>query len=317
MKNFLTKSWIFCQKNLLLVLVGIAILSWIFPSFDSTGLSRKMYSKNSDQSWSENEMGSAPRMMMAAGGAMKMISDSIMPQAFADFEPEAEERKIVKNASLTLEVENTETTRESVKNLLENFDGFVTNLNSYEVRSGVLSYNFTIRIPSENLDAAIAKFVELGVKKNENFSVQDVTAQYVDIASRKENLETRRTRLLELMKTKTENLGDVLEIDRELASVQQQIENYERQLKRHDTNVAFSTLNLSLQPEPEIGDFSSPEWNVTYSWKSSVNSLIHSLQNIFDRAIRVLVFAPIWIPVVFALWQIQRWRRRKLAKKKK
>ena len=140
---------------------------------------------------------------------------------------------------------------------------------------------------------------------------QDITAQYADTANRITNLEARRDRLRELMERDTDNLNDVLSIDRELSSVQQQIENFERTLKQHDTNVSYSSVNLNLQPEPEIGDFSTPEWTPNRSWKQAVNDLIISLQDILDRAIQILVFAPIWFPVLFVIWIIQRLIRRR------
>lgn len=241
-------------------------------------------------------------------GMMKIMSEP----AFADdFAPEETERKIVRNASLQIEVSNTEVARELVENKVRNLNGRITNLNSYEVRQGVLSYNFTVRVPADMLNKAMEEFTKMGVKKSESINEQDITAQYTDTESRLRNLETRRDRLRELMERETDNLADVLQIDRELSNVQQQIENYERTLKRHDTNVAFSTLNLSLQPEPQIGDFQTPEWTVKKSWKQSVNDLIISLQEILDNGIQFLVFAPIWIPILLVLWAIQRFIRRR------
>lgn len=258
------------------------------------------------------ESGATPMMarsMGISGGMAKMM----MPTpAFADdFAPEVEDRKIIRNASLQVEVSDTEVARKLVEQKVAELKGHITNLNSYEVRNGILSYNFTVRIPAEKLETTMDAFTSLGVKKSESINEQDITAQYTDTESRLKNLEVRRDRLRELMERKTDNLADVLQIDRELSSVQQQIENYERTLKSHDTNVAFSSVNLSLQPEPQIGDFQTPEWTVQKSWKQSVNDLIISLQEILDNGIQLLVFAPIWIPILLVIWAIQRFIRRR------
>ena len=263
-----------------------------------------------DIAYEESEaMPMMARSIEMSGRVAKMI----MPEpVFADdFAPEETERKIIRNASLQVEVSDTETAQELVGNKVQELNGRITNLNSYEVRQGVLSYNFTVRVPSDMLNKAMEEFTKMGVKKSESINEQDITAQYTDTESRLKNLEVRRDRLRELMDRETDNLADVLQIDRELSNVQQQIENYERTLKRHDTNVAFSILNLSLQPEPQIGDFQTPEWTVKKSWKQSVNDLIISLQEILDNGIQLLVFAPIWIPILLVLWAIQRFIRRR------
>ncbi len=266
-----------------------------------------------DMDYVESE--AMPMMAKNMGRAMNTggIAQMIMPEpVFADdFAPKEVERKIVRNASLQVEVEDTESARKEVEEKVAAFKGHITNLHSYEVRPGVLSYNLTVRVPAESLSVAMETFTKMGVKKSESINEQDITAQYVDTESRLRNLEVRRDRLRELMERKTDNLSDILQIDRELSTVQNQIENFERTLKRHDTNVSFSTVNLSLQPEPQIGDFSSPEWTVKKSWKQSVNDLIDSLKDIFDKGLRIIVFAPIWIPIILVLWAIQRFIRRR------
>jgi hypothetical protein len=216
---------------------------------------------------------------------------------------------------LNIEVDDTEITKDLVEEKVAELGGVITNMNSYEVRTGILSYNMTLRIPSGKLDAALENLASLGVKKSENFSSSDITTQYMDTENQIKNLETRRDRLRELMKFKTDNLSDVLQIDRELSSVQNQIENFQRTQNRRDNDVNFSTINLQIQPKPQIGDFSSPqEWNVEKTWTQSVNDLIHSLQNIAKRVIHIVVYAPIWLPILVLLWFIQRYIRRKTNK---
>ena len=301
-------------KNLILSVAIVAGVITLWPS-QAPGLylaKNVMMEQSHHMDYAENEsmpmMKSMGRAMDSSGPARMMMPTP----AFAnDFAPEVEERKIVRNASLQVEVEDTELARKDVEEKVAFFKGHITNLNSYEVRPGILSYNLTVRVPAENLDMAMELFTTMGVKKSESINERDITAQYTDTESRLRNLEVRRDRLRELMERKTDNLSDVLQIDRELSSVQNQIENFERTLKRHDTNVAFSTVNLSLQPEPQIGDFHTPEWTVKKSWKHSVNDLISSLKDIFDSGLRIIIFAPIWIPILLVLWAIQRFIRRR------
>jgi len=299
-------------KNLILSVAIVAGVIALWPSH-SPGLylakNVMMEQASFGMDHAQNESMPLMAKSMGRGGG---IDRMIMPPVFADdFAPEVEDRKIVRNASLQVEVSDTEAARKEIEQKVAGFQGHITNLHSYEVRPGVLSYNLTIRVPAKSLNLAMEIFTKMGVKKSESINEQDITAQYTDTESRLKNLEIRRDRLRELMDRKTDNLADVLQIDRELSTVQNQIENFERTLTRHDTNVSFSTVNLSLQPEPQIGDFSSPEWTVKKSWKQSVNDLIGSLKDIFDSGLRILVFAPIWIPILLVLWAIQRFIRRR------
>lgn len=305
-----------CGRNLILtvVIVGAAVALW--PSNDHISPYRmvKSVSQNFHADYAMEEMAMDADMGMAAPMMAKMAvrgGMDIMPTVHAEFAPDIADKKIIKNASLNLEVEDTEIARNLIEEKIAELGGGITNMNSHEARPGVLAYNFTLRIPAEKLDTALAQLAGLGVKKYENYSTSDITAQYADTQNRLKNLETRRDRLRELMDRETDSLSDVLQIDRELSSVQQQIENYERQLSRHDVDVAYSMLNLSVQPEPEIGDFTTPEWTPERTWKQAVNDLIRDLHHLVDRAVRVVVYAPIWIPVILILWGAQRFIRRR------
>lgn len=230
----------------------------------------------------------------------------IMPPVFAQDIAPGEEQKLVKNASLTVEVEDTKIARSKVEATIKEIGGLVFNSNSWEVRPGVLQENLTLRIPAEKLDATMNQFSELGIKKSESMDVSDITAQYRDNVARITNLETRRERLRTMMDRDTENLNDVLQIDRELANVQNELDQLERTQRRNDNDVLYSTLNLTLQPEPQIGDTQDPNWSPKKTWRQSVNDLLESLQGIADKAIKLVVFAPIWIPALLILWAIKR-----------
>ena len=319
MKKFLGKIARFAVRNLILMvcLVMLGVWGFNFPrNFDSISQIASFGGNSYDKEMLMMDSVAAPIMMqksMPRGVSMPEFDGN---NAFAAV-PE-EKRKVIKNASLNIEADDTEIAKGLVEEKVAELSGVITNMNSYEVRTGILAYNMTLRIPSENLDKALENIASLGIKKSENFSSNDITAQYMDTANQIKNLEIRRARLRELMKFKTDNLNDVLQIDRELSSVQNQIENFQRTQNRRDNDVDFSTINLNIHPKPVIGDFSTPqEWNVEKTWKNSVNDLIHSLQNLAEKAIRIAVYAPIWLPIILILWFIQRAIRRKTERKEK
>lgn len=313
MKKFLKKTARFAVRNLVLMIGMVLLGVWAFPqNFNPQPYFSSFNGNNNRADISIDYAEDAAPMAMMAKRSVGRGAGISMPsnEAFADVS--AEDRKVIKNASLNIEADDTDIAKDLVEEKVAELNGVVTQMNSYEVRSGVLAYNMTLRIPSGDLNIALENIASLGIKKSENLSSSDITAQYQDTANQISNLEIRRERLRELMKFKTDSLNDVLQIDRELSNVQNQIENMERSQKRRDTDVDFSTIRLSIQPKTQIGDFSTPaEWNMEKTWKDSVNDLIASLQKITAQAIRIAVYAPIWIPVLLILWLIQRSIRRR------
>lgn len=241
--------------------------------------------------------------------AKMAVRDSIQPPTAQaqGFDPEnLNDRKIIKNGSLQIEVEDTEESLGLVEAELASQKAYITHQNSWEVRRGTLAYNLTVRVPADKLEILAENLEKLGLKKSENYSTSDITAQYRDTDNRIKNLEVRRDRLRALMERETENISDILEIDRELTRVQDEIDNLTNTQTRRDTDVAYSSLQLTLSPQPEIGDFSSPDWNLDASWKSAVNDFIHDARDIVDKLVRAFVYTPIWLPLLLILWGLKR-----------
>lgn len=300
----------FVRNNLFLFIVVI-FGGWFLLQSGSIGVTQRSLDYGYDSRNESVAMDIGSAMTTPRSVNMKMAnfaSNGIIepPMAYADFDPTATERKIIKNANLEIEVEDTEKAKMDAEAETKNKGGSVTNMNSWEVRPGMLAYNLTVRIPAEKFENTIEALTFLGTKKSESFSTNDITAQYQDTSNRLKNLEARRERLREMMDRQTDKLADVLQIDQELSRVQIDIENLQSTLRRNDTDVAYSTLQLTLRPEPQIGDIENPYWSFSKSWKTSFNNLIQDSQGLADKLITLLVYIPIWVPIFLILWWIKR-----------
>ena len=308
-KSFLHWSYRFTTHNIAWVLIVLVGLWFFWPESDPIYRITQNFSRGASYDYAIEE---SYAMDMDDGAGYMAKSLAIAPTVLAEgFDPEAGEQKLIKNASLTIEVPDTEFSKEEVANQIKKANGYITNINSYQVRAGVLAYNMTVRIPVEKLDEVFAQVAALGEKTAENFSIQDITAQYRDNEARLANLKARQIRLREMMERDTEDLSDVLKIDKELNEVTLQIENLERTQRNNDNDVAYSRLTISIQPEPQIGDITNPQWTTARSWKEAVNRLIDTNHNTMDRLILALVFAPYWIPFLIVVFAVQRFVRRR------
>lgn len=261
----------FILKNMLILIVVIGILCLFI-------LSRRGAIDVTPRYAMETTSYSAPRVMKA----MAFNNDS-----------SANESKVVKTFALSIEVKDTESTKNKVEKGLNEVGGKVDSFYSYDSGNNNLAYNYSLKIPANKIEDAIAYFKSLGVIKSENSSSMDLTEQYSDNENRLKNLYSRRDRLREMMSSKTQNLGDIVSVDRELSNVQYDIENLEKANKTIDGNVNYFKLDLSILPEIKIDNFNNSEWRVKNSWKKAVNTVIVFGQKTVDFGFTVVVFLPI------------------------
>lgn len=107
----------------------------------------------------------------------------------------------------------------------------------------------TVRVPSGKFDGALDDIAKMGDLLHRNVNVQDVTAEYTDLAIRLRNLEVMRERLEELLK-KAAKVEEALAVEREMERVAGEIERIKGRLKLLRELVTFSTITVEFQPRP-------------------------------------------------------------------
>lgn len=150
------------------------------------------------------------------------------------------DQKLVRNAYLSLEVDDEEDFEPAIRKMTElarNMDGYVAS----ESKTSIL-----FKIPTTRLDEALAAIKKLGKVTHSDVTVQDVTAQYVDLQIRIDNLKRLRTRLQELLLA-GQNVQEVLEVEKELARVTRELEQLEGQMRLLQNQVGYATVSVSLE----------------------------------------------------------------------
>ncbi|HXQ01495.1 MAG TPA: DUF4349 domain-containing protein, partial [Candidatus Udaeobacter sp.] len=98
----------------------------------------------------------------------------------------------------------------------------------------------------ENLDRFLQKIRNLGELKNQTLSTEDVTKAYFDTDARLKNAHVMEQRLIDMLKTKTGKVSDLLQVEKELGRVREEIEKMQGELKYWDSQVQFATVTMSL-----------------------------------------------------------------------
>ena len=104
----------------------------------------------------------------------------------------------------------------------------------------------TVRVPAARLDAALNAFRALGVLKQESLATDDVTDSYRDLTVRIRNARVEEQRLVELLKTRTGTVKDVLDVEREIARVRSDAERMAAQAESTRNRATFSLVTLEV-----------------------------------------------------------------------
>lgn len=214
-------------------------------AFGGCSKSSSSYAVTSDLAVEESFEGSAaaPRMMASNKALAVSESDAAFPSeaAVLDEQKGSEDvRKLVKNGSVSLQVQDLSSTEESVQSLCLEFGGYISSSSSNEKNAW-----YTVRIPSKNFDQAMEKAGEFGILRSRNVSADDVTDQYYDLESRIKTKKQMKANL-ELYLRQSSNMADTLKIEKELNSVISDLESMEGRFRRLSSQVEYSTLNINF-----------------------------------------------------------------------
>jgi hypothetical protein len=324
MENFFAQikaffSWIGEKKERVIV----SIIIFVFVILPALFLVMALGFFNSSGFSFSNSVVSQGISGMYRSGSMGLVSknvsyDSAVPPSVSAmpnfyFEEKAStpalpfDKKIIKNGSLSLIVDNTEQAVLKIGETARSFDGFVENSNVYEVGEGVKSGNISVRVPSKNFVNAIEAFKKIAVKvSNESVSSNDVTAQYVDLEAELKNYKAEEVQYREIM-SRAVKIEDVLNVSAKLAEVRGRIDRTQAQMNYLSRQVDMSTISISLTGESEVKIFGIV-WRPFTVLKQSIRNLFAELANFADWLIGFAFKLPILIIklafLILVLWVV-------------
>lgn len=163
------------------------------------------------------------------------------------------EQKIMRTARLVVEVKNARDSSERAKGIIVKSGGFVSDSRAFEDDAGKKTVNLTLRIPSSRIDEILSALKTLGHVREEELAGEDVTEQYIDMNARLSNSKKLEARIVELLGRQSNKLKDVLDVEKELARVREEIESLEARKRFYDTRTSLAIVDLSLTEPPGFG----------------------------------------------------------------
>jgi uncharacterized protein DUF4349 len=240
------------------------------------------------------------------GGAAGGVANAATPPPPV---PSLTSRKLIRTAQVALEVPAYDRAAEAAARIAEEHGGYVAESKSARVDARRHGGSLTVRVPSERFGAALAALKRLGTVTNESLSTQDVTKAYTDLETRLRVKRDAAARVEAILNTRTARLSDVLEAERELARLTEEIEQMEGERRFYDQQIALSTITLELQePSPLLG--AGPLQPIQAALHDSLEVLVSSVAGL----IYVVVFLAPWLVVAWIVWRVvRRFRRRRAA----
>jgi hypothetical protein len=156
-------------------------------------------------------------------------------------------RKLIRSATLLLEVESFDSAVTALSALAASYGGYVADMRASRDADGDRGGSVRVRVPAESFEAAFAALRRLGTVDQESQSTQDVTKEYADLETRLAVKRQAAERLREILRSRTGELSDVLQVERELARVVEEIERLEGERRYYEQQVALSTINVELR----------------------------------------------------------------------
>jgi len=162
-------------------------------------------------------------------------------------------RLIVRTGQASIEVDSLETSMAAVRQIVQRVGGFVADASIQSGRNQVRSATLQLKVPAARFDDLTEGLRPLGRLQFVNVGAEDVSEEFVDLTARVANARRMEERLVEILRTRTGKLQDVLSVEREIARVREEIERMEGRVRFLKASAQLSTLSVNLyEPAPLV-----------------------------------------------------------------
>jgi hypothetical protein len=232
------------------------------------------------------------------------------------------ERIVIRNASLSLVVNDPTESSDEIAAMAEEMGGFVVNMNVYQTTfdNGVEGEraSITVRVPVERLDEALETIKAGAIEvRNETVSGQDVTEEYTDLQSRLRHLEAVEQQLLGFLE-EARDTDDALSVFSQLEQKQAEIEVIKGRIQYLENSARLSMISVDLQPDVADRPLQIGNWRPVGTAKSAIEALLSTLQFLGDVLIVFVIYVlPVAVLIGLVLWPLRRLYRHFRPKKEK
>lgn len=212
-------------------------------------------------------------------------------------------KKLIKNGTISFETDDLVKTKASIAHSIQKVNGYISseNQNNYGDRKTI---NLSVRIPAQYFDSILSQISKNVVKfDTKNIQISDVTEEFLDVESRLKNKKQLEIKYLDILK-RANSVQEILEVEKELGKIREEIESTEGRLKYLENQVAFSTLNISFYKIEE-----SESTSFVKRVSNGFSNGFENLKSFFIGLLQIWPFIIVFVVIVF-------WLKKRVLKRK-
>jgi len=204
---------------------------------------------------------------------------------------------IARTAQLTIIVKDFDASQNRLQEILKRHRGYVGEMTTSAPEGADRKLSATLRVPADQMDAALGEVKQLGRVESESQSGEEVTSQYIDLQARLTNARNTEQRLTELLRRQTGKLDEVVTVEEKISDVREQIERMEAEKKTLGQRVDFATLSVSLREERKTQlQVMPPSVGTRFH-----NAAVEGYRSVVDGLVSLILFLMSWGPSLL-LW---------------
>lgn len=226
--------------------------------------------------------------------------------------------QLIKKAEMSVVVKSIDASTKSVTDIVKKQQGDILGFQNQKPPDSSIRQTATvdIRVPQEKLETTLDALAKLGSVQNRGLTAEDVTTKLVDSEARLKNLRKSEEMVLKIME-RSGSVADVLKAAQELSNIRESIEQIDAQLKSLRNQVAYSTINLTLEaavsaqqePEPSLS------LRVQETWGKATHSVGELTLGLFALSIWMLAYSPYFLVIGAGIYGFNRFKKQHSAAK--
>ncbi len=191
------------------------------------------YSSSSSDNYAKDESESTPASPAESGISSINIDD----------------RKIIKEARMSVEVKVLDDFIKTVKDEVRKCEGYVSSEDKYIDESS--SCDLVVNVPADKLDAII-DVIEANCKvTSQHIDTDDVSSEYIDTESQIKSLEAEQETLLKLIE-KADDLDSIIKLQDRLSGIRSDLESYKSAKKLMENQIQYSSVSIDIDETEKI-----------------------------------------------------------------
>ena len=226
-------------------------------------------------------------------------------------------RLISYQVSMTLEVREFEDAKTRLRQIMDAEGGYMAQANFVETPNQPKRANLVLRVPAVKLATILNQVRELGRVREEHLNSEEVTEQVVDLEARLKNARSTEQRLIDVLNNRTGKVGDILQVEQEIARTREQIERMEAQRQNLMKRVEMANVTLTLVEEFKAELQPAPVGTLRQLWNATVDgweNFSGSILGIVFFLARYGLSLILWGGLCWGTWRLVRGPLMKLAR---